>query len=372
MPQGTAPADDKQSVAAVADIEGGVGAAAQLVGRVRRVLAFTGAGISTTCGVPAFRGPGGLYDTVAAAAATNGGDFPTDPQDLFDLEYFRGNPQPFYTYAKALLPPPGCQPSATHMFLAQLARRGALLRNYTQNVDGLEAAAGLPTSRVVHCHGSLLLDRPRCCVCGAAYPVPRLLEALQAAEVPRCTRSLRRRSVAARSGALAAAALSPRRSARLATARAPDADETAVDPAVFSGPRPSPSSTSSAHASVHHAGHAGTCGGAVKPGITFFGEKVKGQLTSRIAADVAAADLALVMGTSLSTDPVRGMVGRLPQELPIVVVNQVWPEGAKSSRPSGDRLRDGPDAPGIIFLQGDCDKVVTDLCAALGWDTPQH
>ncbi|KAJ1546249.1 hypothetical protein HK405_007257, partial [Cladochytrium tenue] len=80
MPQGTAPADDKQSVATVAGVKGGVGAAAQLVGRVHRVLAFTGAGISTACGVPAFREPGGLYDSVATAAATNGGDFPVDPQ----------------------------------------------------------------------------------------------------------------------------------------------------------------------------------------------------------------------------------------------------------------------------------------------------
>jgi NAD-dependent SIR2 family protein deacetylase len=50
---------------------------------------------------------------------------------LFDLETFREDPSPFYTFAHRLYPQ-GVQPSRTHRFLAQLERRKKLRRVYTQ------------------------------------------------------------------------------------------------------------------------------------------------------------------------------------------------------------------------------------------------
>ena len=43
------------------------------------------------------------------------------------------------------------QPSLSHYFIAELEKKDKLLRNYTQNIDTLEQAAGL--TRVIQCHG---------------------------------------------------------------------------------------------------------------------------------------------------------------------------------------------------------------------------
>eukprot|EP00975_Prorocentrum_lima_P005045 1097685-Prorocentrum_lima.AAC.1 len=61
---------------------------------------------------------------------------------LFDIEYFDDDPQPFYRFARTLFPG-SIRPSKMHRFLAALERQGKLLRNYTQNIDGLERVAGL-------------------------------------------------------------------------------------------------------------------------------------------------------------------------------------------------------------------------------------
>ena len=47
------------------------------------------------------------------------------------------------------------RPSITHEFFVELSRRKKLLRVFTQNIDGLEVAAGVPPSKVVQCHGTL-------------------------------------------------------------------------------------------------------------------------------------------------------------------------------------------------------------------------
>jgi NAD-dependent SIR2 family protein deacetylase len=45
------------------------------------------------------------------------------------------------------------KPTPTHEFLALLARKGKLLRNYTQNIDCLETRAGVPADKLLQCHG---------------------------------------------------------------------------------------------------------------------------------------------------------------------------------------------------------------------------
>ena len=55
--------------------------------------------------------------------------------------FFKENPAAFYTLAKELLPG-RFQPTCGHIFLRLLSEKGILLRNYTQNIDNLELAAG--------------------------------------------------------------------------------------------------------------------------------------------------------------------------------------------------------------------------------------
>jgi NAD+-dependent protein deacetylase sirtuin 1 len=121
--------------------------------RCKKIIVITGAGISVSSGIPDFRSKDiGIYNTLDC-------EFYNIPSAelLFDYEFFRIDAEPFYKFAKKLLPDETVRPSPCHNFIANLESRGKLLRNYTQNVDGLERKAGI--SRVVECHGSMV-----CCL----------------------------------------------------------------------------------------------------------------------------------------------------------------------------------------------------------------
>lgn len=63
-------------------------------GKVKNIITMAGAGISTSAGIPDFRTPGsGLYDNLQKY------DLP-DPQAIFDIQFFRTNPEPFFQLAK--------------------------------------------------------------------------------------------------------------------------------------------------------------------------------------------------------------------------------------------------------------------------------
>ncbi|XP_075331593.1 NAD-dependent protein deacetylase sirtuin-1 [Odontesthes bonariensis] len=112
----------------------------------RRILVLTGAGVSVSCGIPDFRSRDGIYARLAV-------DFPDlpDPQSMFDIDYFRRDPRPFFKFAKEIYPGQ-FQPSPCHRFISLLDKKGRLLRNYTQNIDTLEQVAGV--QRIIQCHGS--------------------------------------------------------------------------------------------------------------------------------------------------------------------------------------------------------------------------
>ena len=86
------------------------------------------------------------------------------PEAVFDINFYRTNPKPFCLLAQEILfSSPGKgdggggggpKPTVTHYFVSLLARKGLLLRNYTQNIDGLEYLAGIPTEKLVECHGN--------------------------------------------------------------------------------------------------------------------------------------------------------------------------------------------------------------------------
>ena len=109
----------------------------ELIQEAKNIIVLTGAGISVSCGIPDFRSKNGLYATLAK-------DFPElpDPQSMFCLDFFRRDPRPFFRFAKEIYPG-NYTPSPSHRFIAELEKRGKLLRNYTQNIDGLETQAGI-------------------------------------------------------------------------------------------------------------------------------------------------------------------------------------------------------------------------------------
>ncbi|KAI9222440.1 hypothetical protein BC828DRAFT_26047 [Blastocladiella britannica] len=122
--------------------EATLAATARAVHAAKRIVVIAGAGISVSAGIPDFRSEDGLYRLVKG----NHPGVVAKGQDLFDASLFRdpAATRLFYSFMAGMRD--ACleaQPTPTHQFLADLARRGTLMRVYTQNIDGLEHRAGL-------------------------------------------------------------------------------------------------------------------------------------------------------------------------------------------------------------------------------------
>lgn len=103
--------------------------------------------ISTSLGIPDFRSKDtGLYSKLAHLGLS-------DPQEVFDIHVFREDPSIFFSIAKDILPTEK-KWSPTHGFIRLLQDKGKLLTNYTQNIDNIEANAGVLPEKIVQCHGS--------------------------------------------------------------------------------------------------------------------------------------------------------------------------------------------------------------------------
>lgn len=144
----------------------------------KNIIVLSGAGISVSCGIPDFRSPGGLYDQVREKYELS------DPQYLFDIAYFTGNPNPFYDFSQQLFPDEKLKPSFSHWFIKLLEKKNKLLRNYSQNIDTLEQVSGISTEKIVLCHGSFATFS--CLSCRNKVNGTELREEIQNKIIPRC------------------------------------------------------------------------------------------------------------------------------------------------------------------------------------------
>ncbi|KAL3765555.1 hypothetical protein ACHAWU_003096 [Discostella pseudostelligera] len=149
-------------------------------GVYEKILVVAGAGISCSAGIPDFRTPGsGLYDNLHEY------DLPY-PEAIFDIDFYRKNPMPFVTLSKEIWPGVKYRPTITHCFLSLLGKRGILQRIYTQNIDGLEAIAGVNPELLVECHGNFRSSG--CIDCGSSYNADDCKSSMvMQGEAPICT-----------------------------------------------------------------------------------------------------------------------------------------------------------------------------------------
>ncbi|KAJ8907255.1 hypothetical protein NDN08_003736 [Rhodosorus marinus] len=142
----------------------------------KSVVVVTGAGISTAAGVPDFRSDDGIYKRLEKL------NLP-EPESVFDISYFRNDPVPFYSLAQELSAF-NYKPTFAHRLIKLLDDKGLLRRLYTQNIDGLDAATGLSSDRIIEAHGSF--STASCIDCGGSA-TEQAKEAIRQASVPYCT-----------------------------------------------------------------------------------------------------------------------------------------------------------------------------------------
>jgi NAD-dependent histone deacetylase SIR2 len=285
-----------------------IGDVVNLLKSSSNILVITGAGISTSLGIPDFRSSDGIYSRLEKYNLT-------DPQEMFDIGLFRTDPSIFFDFCKELLPEErGYSP--THAFIRLLQDKQKLLTQYTQNIDDIESSAGVDDSHLIQCHGSF--KRATCMTCGRNVPGSDLFPDILAGKIPRCQVCL--------------ANLIPRAYPKKNMSGWQDDDDDASDDSDASDPSFA----------------------VMKPDITFFGEQLPTAFKDRFSIDRHKADLMICIGTSLRVAPVAEMPNLLDQTVPQVLISR-------------DKLHKDVCFD-VEFLNGDCDAVCTELAYRAGWD----
>lgn len=274
---------------------------------------LTGAGVSVASGIPDFRSPGGMYDTLQPERLTATDHqkhlMRHDPTYVVSWEVFRENAFPYLEVRRPfILGTRNQQWKATiaHRFFELLhTKTNKLTRLYTQNIDGLDGQCDeLPPEKIVHVHGTL--SQASCEGCGQDMAFDDFCDAIQ----------------------------------------------TQIKDIYNIDPEAPKESTPVC---------CPNCGKAVvKPKTVLFGKNLPMAFFERIEEDLPTLDMLIVAGTSLVVSPANSLVYRVPKDTIRVVVN---------NEPVGKELgiEYGPTTTRDFFAQGDCDSVFLNLVRELGW-----
>ena len=227
----------------------------------RNIIVMTGAGISTSSGIPDFRSPDtGLYANLSKY------NLPY-PEAIFCMDYFKTNPSPFFTLATDIFPG-NYKPTVAHAFINRLNDKNLLLRNYTQNIDTLERLTGLDDDKIIEAHGSFFSS--------TCTGIPFEKESKRQKQVFRLKECKRKYSM----------------------------EWTKTEIKLQKIPL------------------CMDCQSIVKPDITFFGENLPRRFYDSFEEDFEKCDALIVMGTSLSVFPFAGLIDRVPLHIPRLLINR--------------------------------------------------
>ncbi|XP_038077756.1 NAD-dependent protein deacetylase sirtuin-2-like [Patiria miniata] len=148
-------------------------------GNCKNVIFMTGAGISTSAGLPDFRTKTtGLYDQLEEYELPN-------PQRMFEIRYFMERPEPFFKLVKSLYPG-DYKPTPCHYFIRLMSEKNVVLRNYTQNIDTLDKIAGMKDELIVEAHGGFSTAHCIGKECYTEYGQKWVRDEIFADRIPKC------------------------------------------------------------------------------------------------------------------------------------------------------------------------------------------
>ncbi len=260
------------------------------------------------------------------------------PTDIFTLDYFRTQPEPFYLLAQELFPGNYC-PTLTHTFIKLLHSKNILLRCYTQNIDSLEREAGVPGEALVEAHGTFASAHCINPQCKKQYTTEFVKSVVFGTNdtgpgTNTATGSGGGGDAKSAPAADAAAAISTTAAAAVDVKSTPD---------VKSAPAGSGGTSASGKPAIPKCT---ACGSTSKPDIVFFGEELPERFIKCSKADFPKCDLLIVSGTSLLVMPFAGLINRVPKTCRRVVINR---ESVGESIPGSFMGMTMGDEPGFTF-----------------------
>jgi NAD-dependent SIR2 family protein deacetylase len=280
-------------------------------------IAFlTGAGVSVASGIPDFRSPGGLYDSLRPELLTCSPReqkmMERDPTYVVSWDIFKSNSFPYLEVRRPfILGTQRGQWRATiaHRFAELLhIKTQKLTRVYTQNIDGLyRQCKMIPDEKIVSVHGSI--SKVSCEGCGTAMNYDTFCDMV--------SKNIK--------------------------------DIYNIDPNAPSKSSPIPCSKCQKS--------------LVKPSTVLFGRALPEEFWTCSEQDLPKLDLLFVAGTSLLVAPANSLVYRTEPSTLKVLVNL---------HPVGQNLGieyDNLEASNSLFLQGSCDEIFLKLIEELGWQT---
>ncbi len=141
-----------------------------MVEAARRVVVFTGAGISTESGIPDFRSPGGLWTKNKPIYFD---DFMSSEE--MRIEAWRRKFNMDDSFSKA-------RPNEGHLAIARLVQSGKVSAVITQNIDNLHQDSGVPAEQVIELHGNTTYAK--CLSCAMRHEIDFIREAFNASGKP--------------------------------------------------------------------------------------------------------------------------------------------------------------------------------------------
>jgi NAD-dependent deacetylase len=141
----------------------------------KRVIVFSGAGLSTESGIPDFRSPGGVWDRY-------------NPEDFYFQNFLasEASREKYWQMATEMYEPiKTAQPNQAHLAIAELEKLGKLDCVITQNIDGLHFKAGNSEEKVIQLHGTAIFVS--CLSCKKRYNRDEIQQRIKEGQkAPRC------------------------------------------------------------------------------------------------------------------------------------------------------------------------------------------
>jgi len=281
-------------------------------GQCNNIAFLTGAGVSVGAGIPDFRSPGGMYDTLKPELLTASEEdrkiMKEEPTYVVNKQLFMHNQLCYLELRRPFilgLAEGKWKATATHWFINLCHQKGLLRRLYTQNIDGLDYQTDIPHDKMTSVHGTM--GKIVCEGCGVEHPLDKFREKVKA---------------------------------NIKDIYHTDPNAPVESSLIYCESCDKP---------------------LLKPNTVLYGASLPDHFQHCINQDFPnEVDLLIVAGTSLTVSPANTLVYLVAPHTLRVIVNR---------EPVGKTLgiKYGDESTRDIFCSGDCDKVFLELSEKLGW-----